>query len=65
MIGLFINVGILLGYLVSLGLREDVEDNKFYWRIVLGCPIVFPITRTLMFLIFYRFDTPVYYISHD
>ena len=62
MIGLCINIGIFFAFLISFGLSANVLNNLIYWRIVLGIPIIFPLLRSLAFLIYYTKDTPVYYL---
>ena len=62
MIGLCINIGIFFAFLISVGLSANVLNNLIYWRIVLGIPIIFPLLRSLAFLIYYTKDTPVYYL---
>ena len=49
-------------FLISVGLSADVLNNLIYWRIILGIPIIFPLLRSLAFLIYYTKDTPVYYL---
>ena len=54
-----------MAFAVGEGLSDNVEDNNFYWRIVLGGCIIFPVFRSCVLFMFYRLDTPYYYLMKN
>ena len=57
----FINMGILVSYLMGLGIPDDSDtydlDNS-WWRFVFAFPIITCILRVILLIFVYTFDTP-------
>jgi putative effector of murein hydrolase len=56
----FITLATSIGYLICALLGEKIGEN---WRILMCWPILVSLTRLLVFLIIYRFETPFYLIA--
>jgi hypothetical protein len=50
-----------VGYAVGLGYSPDV--GEFYWRTVFAVPIAIAFIRTVLLLLLFRRETPVWYFA--
>lgn len=56
-----LNVGIMISYIMGLKIPDDstnYDTSDDWWKFVFGFPMITSFVRTLMLLIFFRFDTP-------
>lgn len=61
-----VNFGVMLSYLVGYSLNEEPEKNTPYiWRLNLTFPVIFLIFRSIIMLVKFNKDTPVYYIENN
>ena len=59
---IFFAVGIFTNYLLSLILPDKPDPQNKRWQILYLFPIVVTLTRTILLLFVFNFDTPKYYI---
>lgn len=55
--------GKLLGFILAFGLPLPPVDNGF-WKVIYAAPIVLSLLRVLCLTIYYKYDTPKYYVLH-
>ena len=63
----FINMGILISYLMGLGIPDDSDNydlDNSWWRFVFAFPIITCVLRIFFLLFVYTFDTPFSLIKH-
>lgn len=57
----FINMGILISYLMGLGIPDDSDDydlENSWWKFVFAFPLISCVSRVVLLGLVYRFDTP-------
>ena len=57
----FINLGIIISYVMGLGVQEDSEDydlDNNWWKFVFAFPIITSFIRMFFLLTVFNFDTP-------
>ena len=56
-----LNIGIMISYIMGLKIPDDstnYDTSNDWWKFVFGFPMITCIIRSLILLIFFRFDTP-------
>ena len=64
---IFINIGLVMSYTLSLKLPELTDSNFLtsnWWRVMFAIPIIPAIIRIVSFLKFYKSDTPNYLVQN-